>query len=101
MLQLWSKEIRARDKVCQICGSNQRLQAHHILPKERWQEYKFELMNGITLCANCHKFGKYSVQFGGLWFTEWLRINKPNYYHWCMQHLNYTHNVHKENIAEG
>lgn len=38
---------------CQICGSKQRLQYHHILPRA-YKELINDASNGIMLCAECH-----------------------------------------------
>jgi hypothetical protein len=53
----WRKRIFQRDKKCMMpgCNSKKRLQAHHI---KRWANasaMRYELSNGITLCAECHK----------------------------------------------
>ncbi len=40
---------------CQLCGSNYRLNAHHI---KRWADdvkLRFSASNGIALCESCHK----------------------------------------------
>ena len=55
-LRLWSKFIRLRDGFeCVICGSDERLNAHHIFRKSFLKETKFQTGNGITLCGECHK----------------------------------------------
>ena len=51
----WAKQIKERDKCCVICGSKERLNAHHIIPREI-KELRWELCNGITLCPRHHKF---------------------------------------------
>lgn len=51
----WSKAIKSRDKVCQECGADEQLHAHHI---KRWKDYpslRYDLNNGITLCQPCHE----------------------------------------------
>lgn len=54
-LRLWSVSVRRRDKRCQICGSYQRLQAHHINSKSYFPEEAYDQKNGITLCATDRK----------------------------------------------
>ena len=49
---------------CEICGSRAGelddcggiiiLDCHHILPKGRWPEYRYERMNRICTCRKCH-----------------------------------------------
>lgn len=83
----WSLTIRTRDAhTCAICGRNKqsdstlRLNAHHILPKKFFPEYQFETWNGISLCPKCHTFGKFSAHKNGVFFSEWLRHNRPEQY---------------------
>lgn len=55
-LTLWSRFVRARDAHrCVACGSNERIQAHHIFRKSTYERGRFELGNGITLCQSCHQ----------------------------------------------
>lgn len=52
----WRAHVLARDgNRCQICGSEEYLQAHHIIPVRNSTEHKFNVRNGITLCKECHK----------------------------------------------
>ena len=53
-LLFWSKTIRKRDKVCQICGDVATV-AHHLLFKSKYPELMFNLNNGIALCKQHHK----------------------------------------------
>lgn len=49
----WTKAIKKRDS-CELCGSTEHLEAHHIM---RWSEYpsgRIDLKNGLCLCARCH-----------------------------------------------
>lgn len=64
----WSAYIHTRDMVCQKCGSNKLLSAHHIIHRVhlslRWEEE-----NGILLCFHCH------IQVAHkdpTLFTDWL-----------------------------
>ena len=51
----WRKAVFTRDGyICQECGSNKHIQAHHI---ESWQSnplLRFDVLNGVTLCFDCH-----------------------------------------------
>ena len=86
-LCVWSKVIRLRDdNQCQICGSKVHLNAHHIVPKEI-KVLRFNLDNGVTLCAKCHRFGIYSAHKNGLYFSLWLQKVKPNQYDYLKSFL--------------
>lgn len=63
------------------------LHKHHLLPRERYPEFKFEPINGIALCPTHHKFGKYSAHRNPIWFTLWLRDKFPEVYLWCKRHM--------------
>ncbi len=88
LLSEWSKAVRARDgQVCGVCGSEKYLNAHHILPKERYADKKLDIINGVSLCPTCHKFGKYSAHRNAIWFSEWLKKNKPQQWEWANANL--------------
>jgi len=78
----WGKKVRSRDnEICQRCGSNIHVSAHHIIPKANDQSKALDVDNGITLCRNCHsvavkgsvhdvfKIG-YTVKEFWVWFNE-------------------------------
>ena len=56
---MWRQSVFERDAfTCQECnrhGGN--LNAHHIVPYNDWKDsqYSLNLMNGITLCEQCHR----------------------------------------------
>lgn len=52
-VRAWTKQIVSKG-YCEKCGSNKRLEAHHII---RWADYpkgRIDLQNGMCLCHNCH-----------------------------------------------
>jgi hypothetical protein len=53
----WRKSVFERDDyTCQECGvRGGKLQADHILPYSLFEEYRWDLDNGRTLCVDCHK----------------------------------------------
>ena len=52
-LRHWTSAVKSRDLyTCQRCGSLRDLHAHHI---SREESKLFNLGNGITLCAKCHR----------------------------------------------
>lgn len=54
-LRLWAEAVKDRDgKSCVECGATKKLHSHHIKRKKDFPELRFDLDNGITLCAKCH-----------------------------------------------
>ena len=55
--KLWRKTVFERDEyTCQFCKvRGGTLNADHILPLAYYPELRFDLENGRTLCASCHK----------------------------------------------
>lgn len=39
---------------CSCCGSEKKLHCHHIKPRKTHPELKYDVNNGIVLCAGCH-----------------------------------------------
>lgn len=73
-----------------VCGSDKFVQAHHLLPKERFAKLQFEPMNGLSLCARHHKFGKFSFHLNPLWAAVWLKYNRFTQWEWAVNTLD-TH----------
>lgn len=51
----WTKAILSKGK-CELCGSTERLEAHHIL---HWSDYplgRIDVNNGQCLCHACHSY---------------------------------------------
>lgn len=62
---------------CVICGSGQRVEAHHVMPKAQYPEYALDVENGLCLCHNCHYMyhnGKYG--YSG---DDWQGMLPPDY----------------------
>ena len=53
-LQSWGEVIKKRDKKCVICGSTDRLNAHHLIHKKTNPELSLNINNGVTLCELHH-----------------------------------------------
>lgn len=105
----WSLAVQDRDEhVCAVCGIgvvqklnpdgtpklNKRgkpiwvpLHTHHLLPRERYPEFRTVLANGLTLCPLHHKFSKYSFHRNPIWAVIWLRRARPDQYTWCKQRM--------------
>lgn len=77
---LWKYAVKRRDRyVCRVCGSDKSVVAHHIESFSKNENSRFDVNNGITLCATCHN--KYHNVFMGnnrvpatrKSFLEWLQ----------------------------
>lgn len=52
----WARKVLERDEYsCQLCGSKENLEAHHIFGVTKNPELAKELWNGVTYCQSCHK----------------------------------------------
>ena len=84
----WSISVRNRDgNKCTICGRTEFIDAHHLIPKERFKEYMFEIMNGISLCKKHHKFADYSFHRHPFWSVIWLKNNRPDQFNWVVDRI--------------
>lgn len=51
----WASAVKAMcGHRCMMCDAEERLDAHHIVPKSICQELRLDLNNGIALCERCH-----------------------------------------------
>ena len=75
----WADKVKDRDKRrCVICGSPERLNAHHIIAREN-QETKYDVENGLSLCPLHHFFcRKVSAHNNPMGFLIWLEKNRPS-----------------------
>lgn len=60
-LRLWSNKVRelAGNK-CVVCGVTKQVHAHHIEDSRLNSGLRYDLRNGIAVCATHHKFGQES-----------------------------------------
>lgn len=58
----WRDEVLNRDEVCQCCGLDTHLQAHHLFGYKEHPELATDVGNGVTLCKFCHD--KYHSIYG-------------------------------------
>ena len=52
--RIWRVKIIRRDKCCILCGSKKRKSAHHLNSWSYFPDERYDLDNGVCLCANCH-----------------------------------------------
>lgn len=76
----WRKAVYARDGYsCRKCGHHGGdLNAHHLGAYDVFPEVRFDVSNGVTLCATCHVMFHSVYGFGGNTpeqFNQWLSGN--------------------------
>ena len=86
---IWSQIIRSLGR-CEWCNKTLNLQAAHFISRSNHQ-IRFDLRNGISLCAGCHSKAHSDPQGFVEWFKyyrskdyDYLRakkneLNKPDY----------------------
>jgi hypothetical protein len=53
----WRKAVLERDNyTCQMCGSQENLEAHHIEPYMDSPELRHDVSNGVCVCHECHYY---------------------------------------------
>jgi predicted restriction endonuclease len=66
--KLWSNAIKEMaGHKCEICGSTDRLEAHHI-HRCKHHGVRWDLINGCCLCRSCHCSSDYSAHKNQIWF---------------------------------
>lgn len=50
----WARKVK-RAGACEICGSKEKLVAHHLVPWSASIKGRFDVKNGQCLCESCHK----------------------------------------------
>lgn len=51
----FARKVKQRDGACVVCGSTDRLHAHHIKPRCQHPELADDPNNGVTLCRKHHR----------------------------------------------
>jgi len=54
VLMNWKRTVQKRDKICQVCGTDKNLNAHHILHRKHYPKLALNVNNGIILCNEHH-----------------------------------------------
>ena len=76
--RIWSIVIRLMwRECCARCKSTYLCSAHHMI-KRRFMITRFDPVNGILLCAECHDW----AESRPLDFMAWLKIKWPMTYEW-------------------
>lgn len=77
--KLWRREVYSRDGYkCALCGSTERIEAHHIYPLRSHFDKRFDIGNGITLCQKDHRLlNRRELEYAKL-FLELVEKNGVN-----------------------
>lgn len=83
--QLWSRIVREDwGNKCAMCGYGT-VEAHHLIPRQH-EATRYELKNGIALCASHHQFDRWkSPHQNAAGFMRWLETNHPNKHEWLVE----------------
>ena len=52
-VRMWTKKVLSKGK-CETCGSENDLEAHHIISWAEYPQGRIDVKNGICLCHECH-----------------------------------------------
>jgi hypothetical protein len=86
--ELWSELVkREAGNKCEVCGKTEYLNSHHIVGRRNLR-LRWELYNGVCLCAGCHTFKTNSFHQNPIWADEWLRENRSEDYRLVKQTMN-------------
>jgi len=80
---IWAKivKLRAGNK-CVLCGSVDRLEAHHMITKGSCAFLRYSLENGVCNCGRCH-FRFHNQDSQGHW--EYLLTHRPKDYYFLKE----------------
>lgn len=77
--KLWSLAVRDDwAGRCAVCGGEP-VEAHHLIPRQ-YEKTRYDLDNGVALCARHHKLDKDSPHQNAAAWLDWLRVNLPTQY---------------------
>ena len=75
--RVWRAEVIRRDGACIICDSRKNRHAHHIDSALYFIDKRFDIDNGVCLCANCHI--QYHTNFNRSHRVKTTRYNFENF----------------------
>lgn len=85
--QLWSLAVRTDwNHQCAVCGKRP-VEAHHLIPRANYAT-RFDLWNGIALCANHHNFNpEISPHMNAAGWLNWLEREHDHIHEWYLENL--------------
>ena len=93
LIKIWGKLVKQNaGHSCEVCGQSfGKLDAHHIIGK-RNRVLRYDLRNGVCLCATHHTLGVRSAHGDPFWFATWMKTHRLDDYNY----LNSTKNQIKK-----
>lgn len=74
----WAKAVKTRDDfICQVCGSMEKLVAHHLNGYKNNPDARYDVENGVTMCRDCH--ADFHVNFMGRYRTPCTKQDFDDY----------------------
>lgn len=87
--KLWSLKIRSKG-YCEVCGkSDGLLNAHHAYGRKNLST-RWDLRNGVCLCATHHTMGNQSAHNNPIWFIKWMEENRREDYDYLVEKMKET-----------
>lgn len=82
---LWSLAVRSDWGCCAVCRRLGKLDAHHVIPRAHFAT-RYELRNGICLCANHHRWdADVAPHQNPEGWLRWLAANQPDLHGWYVK----------------
>ncbi len=86
--ELWSQAIKQVGH-CEVCSRTVPLNAHHLIRRQNLR-FRWDLSNGICLCAWHHKLSPRLAAHGSTdatsRFAEWMQEHRPGQWAWMLRH---------------
>jgi len=84
----WRLAVKTKfENRCVICGSPKMLNVHHLIPRCN-KIYRNDIMNGLVLCARCHRFSRVnSPHQNPLMFHIWFESHYPEEFNYLKNAL--------------
>jgi len=110
--KIWSTIVRERaNYTCELCGIKkasinkndkpEKIDAHHFLSKEiKDCPLKFEILNGISVCTFCHKFGIPSFHRDPIRTITWLQKERPDRYNYVLKNADIRVDLENRKVLE-
>ncbi len=71
--KIWSEAVKEKaGHKCEYCGAIKYLNSHHIFSRSN-HTTRWDIDNGICLCAKHHVLGNFSAHKAPLEFSEWIK----------------------------